>query len=340
MSNYLGTTDHYSDFIEVDELENAPATIAAKTEAHFACHGVPVTILTDNGPQFIASDFERLCQRYQTNHVTSSPYWPKGNGKSEASVKIVKHILKSGKNGLHEALLVYRNTPQEGHILSLAQKSMGRRTRSLLPISTELLLPSDNTAEVVREAIATKQARAKQHYDTAASSTLPSLEIADFVYAKPAPHHKSGPWLYGLVTAIPAPRSHIVETLAGLTRRNRAHLRLAAPLPPGVLVPRSWVDKLSPSPVLAAEHSARLPPTPRVAQPVNPTCIPPSTPPVVQPSAFNEPPMQNTMVEPPTDQAMPVPLATNIEDSRVCSRSSSTAKRSQANMSVTKTRLG
>jgi len=83
------------------------ATIVAKAEVHFARHGVPETILTDNGPQFIASDFERLCQMYQTNHVMSSPYWPKGNGKSEASVKIVKRILKkSGKNGLHEALLV------------------------------------------------------------------------------------------------------------------------------------------------------------------------------------------------------------------------------------------
>ena len=341
-SNYLVTTDHYSDFIEVDELENTlSTTIAAKTEAHFARHGVPETILTDNGPQFIASDFERLCQRYQTNHVTSSPYWPKGNGKSEASVKIVKRILKkSGKNGLHEALLVYRNTPQEGHLLSPAQRSMGRRTRGLLPISKELLLPSDNTAEAVREAIATKRASAKQHYDTAAINTLPSLEIGDFVYAKPSPRHKSGPWLYGLVTAIPAPRSYVVETPAGLTRRNRAHLRLAAPPPPGALVPRSWVDKLSPSPVPAAEHSARLPPTPRVAQPVNPPCILPSTPPVVQPSTLNEPPMQNTTVEPPPDQAMPVPSATNIEDSRACSRSSSTAKRSQANVSLTKTRSG
>ena len=208
------------------------ATVAAKTEAHFAHHGVPETILTDNGPQFIASDFERLCQRYQTKHVTSSPYWPKGNGKSEASVKIVKRILKkSGKNGLYEALLVYRNTPQEGHLLSPAQRSMGRRTRGLLLISKGLLLPSDNTAKVVQEAITTKRARAKQHYDTAASSTLSSLEIGDFVYAKSSPHHNSGPWLYGPVTAIPAQRSYIVETPAGLTRRNRVHLRPAAPPP-------------------------------------------------------------------------------------------------------------
>ena len=115
-SNCLVTTDHYSDFIEVDKLENTlSATAATKTEAHFARYGVPEMILTDNGPQFIASDFKRLCQRYQTKHVTSSPYWPKGNGKSEVSVKIVKRILKkSGKNGLYEALLVHRSTPKRG----------------------------------------------------------------------------------------------------------------------------------------------------------------------------------------------------------------------------------
>ena len=231
--------------------------------------------------------------------------------------------------------------------MSPAQRSMGRRTRGLLPMSKELLLPSDNTTKVVQEAITTKRARAKQHCNTAASSTLPLLEIGNFVYAKWSPHHKSSPWLHGLVTAIPAPRSYIVETPTGLTRQNRAHLH------PGALAPRSWMDKLSPSPMLAAEHSARLPPTPQVAQPVNPPCTPPSTrlpvtlpavqpaflpsnPPVVQPSAFNEPPMQNTAVEAPPNQSMPVPLVANLEESSLCSRSSPTAKRSQANMSVTK----
>ena len=225
---------------------------------------------------------------------------------------------------------------------------MRRRTRRLIPLSKELLLPSDNTTEAVQEAIATKRARAKQHYDTAASSTLPSLEIGDFVYAKPSSHHKSGPWLY-----CPAPRSYNVETPAGLTRRNRAYLRPAAPPPPGALAPRLWMDKLSPSPMPAAEHSTRLPPTPQVAQPVNQPCppastrlpvispvvqpvSPPSTTPVVQASASNEPPMQNTAMEAPPNQSMPVPLVTNIEESSVCSRSSPTAKRSQANMSVTR----
>ncbi|KAJ7394735.1 hypothetical protein OS493_000564 [Desmophyllum pertusum] len=120
-----------------------------------------------------------------------------------------------------------------------------RATRSgLLPISRELLLPRDNTAASVQENIATKRVKAKRHYDTTASSSLPPLEIDDFVYAKPSPHHKSGLWLYGLVTAIPAPRSYVVETPSG------------APPPPDALVPRSWMKQLTISNLPpAANHS-------------------------------------------------------------------------------------
>lgn len=241
----LVTIDHYSDFIEVDEVENTmSSTIVAKTEAHIAHHGVPEAILSDNGPQFIATEFEAFCGKYQIQHIMSSPYWPKGNGKADAAVKIVKRILKkSGK--CREALLTYRNTPQEGHILSPAQRSMGRRTCGLLPVSRDLLLPSDNTAPSVQESIAMKRAKAKQYYDATASSSLPQLAIGDLFYAKPSPHHKSGPWLYGLVTAVPAPRSYIIETPTGLTRRNPRHLWPAAPPPPEALIPRSWLKELS-----------------------------------------------------------------------------------------------
>lgn len=74
-TNYLITVDHYSDFIEVDELDNTlSSTITVKTEAHIARHGVPEVILTDNGPQFIANEYEQFCHTYQIQHRTSSPY--------------------------------------------------------------------------------------------------------------------------------------------------------------------------------------------------------------------------------------------------------------------------
>ena len=84
----------------MDELDDTLSrTIVHKTEAQFARHGVPEILLTDNGPQFIASEYEGLCNRYHIQHITSSPYWPQGNGKAEATVKIVKQFMKkSGKN--------------------------------------------------------------------------------------------------------------------------------------------------------------------------------------------------------------------------------------------------
>ena len=146
-------------FIEVDELDNTlSSTIAQKTEAHITRHGLPDMILSDNGPQFIGTEYKQLCQKYQIQHITSSPYWPQGSGKSEASVKIFKWILKkSGKHNLNEALLLYRNTPQVGHTLTPAQRSMGRRLRCMLPTSRQLLLPHDGTSTSVTNTIAKKK---------------------------------------------------------------------------------------------------------------------------------------------------------------------------------------
>ena len=106
------------------------------------------------------------------------------------------------------------------------------------------------------------------YYDATENSSLPPLGIGDFVYARPSLHHKSGPWLYRLITAIPAPRSYIVDTPTGLTRRNRLHLRPAAPPAPKALIPTSWIKQLS----------AKIPPTvdhsPKLSKPVLPSSSP------------------------------------------------------------------
>ncbi len=136
------------------------------TEAHIARHGIPEIALTDNGPQFVGGEYEGLCHRYCIQHITSSPYWPQGNGKAEASVKIVKGFMKkSGRNNLQEALLTYRNTPPQGHTLSPAQLCFGRRTRGLLPIARQLLIPDQTAAVAVQERIAHKREVSKQQYD-------------------------------------------------------------------------------------------------------------------------------------------------------------------------------
>ena len=108
---HLVTTCHYSDWVEIDVLPNTlTATVVQLTKAHFARFGIPERLITDNGPQFISSEYKQFASEYGFEHVTSSPYWPQGNGKAEAAVKIVKRMYQKNKD-IHLALFDYRNTP-------------------------------------------------------------------------------------------------------------------------------------------------------------------------------------------------------------------------------------
>ena len=67
----------------------------------------------DNGPHFIAKEYKELARDYGFTCLTSSPYYQRGNGKAESAVKIAKSMLKKYTD-YHKALLLYRNTPQQG----------------------------------------------------------------------------------------------------------------------------------------------------------------------------------------------------------------------------------
>ena len=52
-----------------------------------------ITILTDNGPQFIAEEFRQFCRENGVKHIQSVPYHPSTN---RAIERFVKKSLKSG----------------------------------------------------------------------------------------------------------------------------------------------------------------------------------------------------------------------------------------------------
>ena len=139
------TVDYYSDFWEVDYLADTGAqTIIGKLKAHCARHGIPDTIVSDNGPQYSCHAFARFCESWDITHMTSSPYNSKANGKAESAVKTCKQIMRkcidSGSDPLL-AILDHRNTPSQGLLSSRAQRLMSRRTKTLLPTVTALLRP-------------------------------------------------------------------------------------------------------------------------------------------------------------------------------------------------------
>ena len=86
----------------------------------FAQHGLPEELVSDNGPQFIASEFEEFMRSNGVKHTKCAPYHPASNGQVERLVQILttvlhKHTLdKSGMSQsqrLQSFLLTYRTTP-------------------------------------------------------------------------------------------------------------------------------------------------------------------------------------------------------------------------------------
>ena len=111
-------------------------------------------------------EFSWFAYDYGFALVKSSPYHSRGNGKAKSAVKIVKNILKkSREEDSYIALLTYRNTPQQSHVYSLAQRLMCRRLWDLIPMATSKLQLQLTVPSVVNQNIAERKQKAKAHYD-------------------------------------------------------------------------------------------------------------------------------------------------------------------------------
>ena len=142
---YMITVDYYSNFWEIDRLTSTTSSaVVLKLKNHFARHGCPDRLISDNGPQFVSSGFRKFANDWDFEHRTGSPGNSKANGKVESAVKTAKNLLRkalSAGTDPYIAILDYRNTPTQGMKSSPAQRLMNRRTRTLLPTTKTLLQP-------------------------------------------------------------------------------------------------------------------------------------------------------------------------------------------------------
>ena len=109
--SYLLVVDYYSRYPEVIKLNSTTfESIVSAMKTIFSQHGIPQTVISDNGPQYDSSEMKQFSLTYGFKHVTSSPYYPQGNGLAEHMVKTVKSLLRQTFN-MALTLLSYRATP-------------------------------------------------------------------------------------------------------------------------------------------------------------------------------------------------------------------------------------
>jgi hypothetical protein len=226
--SYLLLVDYYSKFFEVSMLPTTRACdVVLYMKSHFARHGIPRELVSDNAQQFAGNEFAKFAVAWGFCHTLVSPKLPQSNGEAERSIQTLKDMLKKAKacgQDPYMALLQYRNTPLPGSA-SPAQLLMNRRLRTTLPATSMHLKPRVPDEAKVAQAIAKRQQQQAQGYNkTARKRPLRPLKAGEAVYMQ---MEKGSTWEPAtIVSEASTPRSYIVRKEDGSTyRRNRIMLR-------------------------------------------------------------------------------------------------------------------
>ena len=151
--NFLILIDAFSKWIEVFLMDSTDSqSVLEKLREVFARFGIPKTIVSDNGRQFVSFEFENFCKRNGIVHKTSAPYHPETNGAAENAVGMIKRglikMLSDTKNCketstlLSRYMLGYRNAVHSSTGESPAVLMLNRRVR----IRLDMLKPNDRSA--------------------------------------------------------------------------------------------------------------------------------------------------------------------------------------------------
>ncbi len=75
------------------------AVTIAKLKSRFATLGLPVQLVTDNGPSFTSEEFAEFLLMNGIKHITTAPYHLGSNGLAERAVQTLKRGLKMISEG-------------------------------------------------------------------------------------------------------------------------------------------------------------------------------------------------------------------------------------------------
>ena len=204
---FLVVVDAHSKWIECHIMASTTsASTIGKLREIFGTHGLPETVVSNNGTNFTSAEFKEFMRQNRIIHKTSAPYHPASNGLAERAVQTVKKgLLKTPGNcvaqKLQQVLFHYRLTPHSLTRRSPAEMLVGRKLRSRL----DLLYPN------LQSKVHKKQERMKETHDEHATER--QFKEGDIIYLK---NFGPGPkWLSGLIRRVTGPVSYTVVTTEG-----------------------------------------------------------------------------------------------------------------------------
>ncbi|XP_055913593.1 uncharacterized protein K02A2.6-like [Eupeodes corollae] len=204
---WLVCIDAFSKFPFVVKMSTttSSATISI-LKGIFALEGLPDTIVSDNGRQFVSHEFEQFCSSNGIQHLTSAPFHPASNGEAERFVRTFKTSLKKimeGGEDLNNALLhhlsTFRSTPNPVTGKSPAEILHGRQPK--IPLA--LMFPRQNKLQ--------------------SSKGLNRFVSEQLVLVK---NFSRGPkWIRGRVKKQLGRMTYLVSTVFGALKRHQNQMR-------------------------------------------------------------------------------------------------------------------
>lgn len=250
---FLVLIDAHSKWIDaaVMSTTTSSATIEQLLQI-FATHGLPRSIVTDNGSCFTSQEFQTFTKSNGIKHICSSPYHPASNGLAERAVQTLKNALKKTQDGsletrLYRFLARYRITPQSTTGQSPSEMLFKRKIRSRLDV-----MRPDVASKVLHE-----QTRQKINHDK--HVRIKDLHVGDTVFAQNFGRGKF--WLPGEIIEKTGPLSVQIQLKDGrVIRRHLDHVRLRESDEPDTIT----ASVVTPAPVTwpePVEKPQLIPPT-------------------------------------------------------------------------------
>ncbi|KAK3542197.1 hypothetical protein QTP86_017593 [Hemibagrus guttatus] len=205
--HFLVVIDVHSKWIEVLPTKLTTAEKTANLLRNlFASYGLPKVLVSDNGPQFTAPEFEKFLKENGVRHVLSPPYHPASNGAAERAVQTFKKASirlqsqsTSPNQQLARFLFTYRNIPHTVTERTPAELFLKRQPR------TRLSLIKPNVSDVVSK----HQIQQQKAHDKK-SKSLRTFSLGERVLVRDFRHPKKL-WIPGTILQCTGPLTYCVQ---------------------------------------------------------------------------------------------------------------------------------
>ncbi|XP_033003909.1 uncharacterized protein K02A2.6-like, partial [Lacerta agilis] len=92
---FVIVVDSYTKWLEVALVPSASTSAAIRVLRRlFATHGLPDTLVSDNGTAFTSEEFQTFTAQNAIRHICSAPFHPATNGQAERMVRTTKDTLR------------------------------------------------------------------------------------------------------------------------------------------------------------------------------------------------------------------------------------------------------